>query len=430
MIRKGLKYGLKPGFKFGLDSPAQGESFRRVLPFRRSWVAIAVLAVMDTAFIIPAVITFKQAMSEWGSFDSLFDLVAALFLSAWLLGWIIAPLILSAILILLLFGREILKAGPGVMEIFLGIPFIGVTAVYDVSKIGNLRFEQPPKKSGKSWRGPHLVFDYGPNTVAFGSGMGGEDLPAFRAALESSTGAKIRRGKTLSEADQVMQVPVEELVPISPAMTPATTHPPLTLTSPSALVLIIANLIPVAGSVFLGWNLSDVMVLYWAESAVVGFFNICKIIIIGRWAALFAAPFFAGHFGGFMAVHFLFIYTIFIEQFQAGGESAGDLAEVALLFTSLWPALAALFISHAYSFYTNFLGRREYKEKTVNDQMSEPYGRIMFMHLVLIIGGGLTMALGSPVPVLLIMIALKIFFDVKAHLKQHSGGKPVAKANG
>ena len=42
---------------------------------------------------------------------------------------------------------------------------------------------------------------------------------------------------------------------------------------------------------------------------------------------------------------------------------------------------------------------------------------------LLIFGGGLTMMLGSPVPVLLIMIALKIFFDIKAHLKQHSGGK-------
>jgi len=50
------------------------------------------------------------------------------------------------------------------------------------------------------------------------------------------------------------------------------------------------------------------------------------------------------------------------------------------------------------------------------------------MHMVLIIGGGLTMVLGSPVPVLLIMIALKIFFDVKAHLQQHSGDKHNAAA--
>jgi hypothetical protein len=418
-----MRKGLKPALKFGFDSPLEAEGLRRVLPFKRSWVAIAVLAAMDAAFIIPAIITFKQAMNEWGSYDSLFDLVAALFLSAWLLGWIIAPLILSAILILLLFGREILKAGPASVEIFLGIPIVGLTSRYDVSKMRNLRFEQPPKKSGKSWRGPHLVFDYGPNTVAFGSDIRGEEVSALRAQLEFATGAKIRHGKALDDEMQTERKTVNEQAPVLPVAAPATGHPPLTLTSPSALVLIVANLIPVAGSVFLGWNLSDVMVLYWAESAVIGVFNICKIIIIGRWAALFAAPFFAAHFGGFMAVHFMFIYTIFIQQFQAGGESAGELAEVALLFTSLWPALAALFISHAYSFVSNFLGRKEYRGKTVNDQMSEPYGRIMFMQLVLIIGGGLTMALGSPVPVLLIMIALKIFFDVKAHLKQHSGGK-------
>ena len=61
-------------------------------------------------------------------------------------------------------------------------------------------------------------------------------------------------------------------------------------------------------------DLGKVMVLYWAESAVIGFFNICKIIVIGRWFALLAAPFFAGHFGGFMVIHFLFIFF-----FIAGG---------------------------------------------------------------------------------------------------------------
>ena len=168
------------------------------------------------------------------------------------------------------------------------------------------------------------------------------------------------------------------------------------------------------------------MVLYWAESAVIGFFNICKMAVIGRWSALLAGPFFAGHFGAFMAVHFLFIYTIFVKGLESGGETAGELAEVVLLFTTLWPALAALFISHTFSFFSNFLGRREYLGKTVKDQMSEPYSRIIFMHLVLIFGGGVTMLLGSPVPVLIMMIALKILFDVKAHLKQHSGGRRMA----
>jgi len=425
MIRKGLK----PGFEFGPESPADGEGFRKVLPFRRSWVAIAIVAAMDAAFLFPAVYTFRQALSEWSGYDSLFDLVGALFLSAWLIGWSMAPLILTAILIMMLFGREILKAGPGAVEIFIGVPVFGVTARYDVGKMRNLRHRTPPKKSGTSWRGPHLVFDYGANPVAVGSGVNEAEVADLRQQLESATGMKIRHRSALAEEmsqdwDAGTETPVTQPVSGVTAPRPET---PLTLQSPTTLALIAANLIPVAGSAFLGWNLSDVMVLYWAESAIVGFFNVCKIIVIGRWTALFAAPFFIGHFGGFMAVHFLFIYTIFVEPSQTGVSSGGDLAQVAALFTGLWPALLALFASHAFSFFANFVGRREYVGRRVNDQMGEPYGRIIFMHLVLIFGGGLAMVLGNPAPVIMIVIALKIFFDVKAHLRQHSGGGRFAK---
>ena len=162
------------------------------------------------------------------------------------------------------------------------------------------------------------------------------------------------------------------------------------------------------------------MVLYWAESAIIGFFNVCKIAVIGRWFALAAGPFFLGHFGGFMAVHFLFIYMIFVKGPDNMNDSGGDLAEVARLFMVLWPALLALAISHAYSFLNNFLGRGEYKGRTVSGQMSEPYARIVFMHLVLIFGGGLSLVLGQTELVLIVVIAAKIFVDLKAHVKEHS----------
>lgn len=42
------------------------------------------------------------------------------------------------------------------------------------------------------------------------------------------------------------------------------------------------------------------------------------------------------------------------------------------------------------------------------------------MHLVLIIGGGLSLVIGQTGPVLLGVIALKIFFDARAHLKEHA----------
>jgi hypothetical protein len=183
-----------------------------------------------------------------------------------------------------------------------------------------------------------------------------------------------------------------------------------------------ANFAVLAGAVFYGWDLGMVMLLYWAESAIIGVFNLCKIVVIGRWAALLAAPFFAGHFGGFMAVHFLFLYALFIEG-PAGFSGGTDLAEVAALFAGLWPALAILFFSHAFSFFRNFLGRKEYAERTVSYQMHEPYSRVIFMHLVLIFGGGLVMMLGDSEPVLLGIIVLKTAVDVWSHMRERKARK-------
>ena len=419
MIRKGLR----PGFRIGVVPHDGQDGYRRVWPFRRSWLAIAILTVMDIIFLIPAITTLRQAISEWSKFDSLFDLVGALFISAWLLGWSMGPLIMTGILALMLFGREVLNVRSGKVELFLGLPFVGLVVSYDVSKMRNLRTEHPAKKSGTSWRGTHFVFDYGANSAAFGSDVNGDELAEIRSSIHMASGTAIRRGDALPEEIQTRWEPEEESHPLTPLADPAAEASPVTLTSASTLALIIANLFPVAGTIFLGWNLSDVMVLYWAESAVIGFFNICKIVVIGHWMALLAGPFFLGHFGGFMAIHFLFIYTFFVKGPEGIGASGGDLADVAQLFVNLWPALAVLFVSHAYSFFTNFLGRGEYRRRTIKDQMSEPYSRIVFMQLVLIFGGGLSLILGQTEPVLIAVIGLKIYFDVKAHIKEHASGQ-------
>jgi hypothetical protein len=119
-----------------------------------------------------------------------------------------------------------------------------------------------------------------------------------------------------------------------------------------------------------------------------------------------------------MAVHFLFLYTLFLRDPATDPEMSGSLTVVAQLFLGVWPALLALFVSHGFSFFHNFLGRGEYRGRSVKDQMGEPYSRIIFMHLVLILGGFMVLVLGGPTPVLLLVIAAKIWFDLRAHLKQ------------
>jgi hypothetical protein len=411
MIRKGMR----PKFRFGLDLTDRNTTYRRVLPFKRSWLAIGILAVFDIIFTIPAISTLQDAIAQWGSFDDLFDLVIALFQTGWLLAWITAPIIMTVILAVMLLGRESINVSRGKLEQFFGLPGIGIMAHYDVSRMRNLRMEYPQKKSGKSWRGPHLAFDYGANRGAFGSGFTEQEGAEIIAAIEAASGQKLRHGEATEEELAERWEP-EAISVINTVVAANETPEPLTLSSPSTLALIFANLVPLIGAVLLDWNLGLVMVLYWAESGVIGLFNIIKLIQINRWMALMTVPFFIGHFGVFMAVHFLFIYSLFIQDPRE--QAGGDLAEVGLLFVALWPALLALFASHAVSYFQNFLGRREYLNKSTSKQMQEPYSRIVFMHLVVIIGGGLSLVMGEATPVLMVVIAAKIWVDIRAHLIQ------------
>lgn len=414
MIRKGIRARIRPA----LDIPG-GAGLRRVYPFRRSWIAITVVAVFDAVFIIPAMIVFGQAADGWSRFENLFDLVAALFSSAWLLGWSIGPLTLTAILLLMLFGRETIKVERGRLRLFIGLPLLGLAADYSVGHMRNLRVESPPKKSGKSWRGAHFVFDYGANTVAFGSDIDPSTIARLEEEITAESGVTLRSGEATPEELEGQWAPslTETISPADPEPAPGPREA-VRWSSPSTLVLILANLVPVAGTVYLGWNLGEVMVLYWAESGIIGFYNVCKMAVISRWAGALSGVFFVAHYGAFMSVHFLFIYMLFVKGPQ--DTSGGDLEEVGKMFFALWPALAALFVSHGISFFQNFIGRREYAGRTIKRQMSEPYSRIVAMHLVLIFGGGLVLALGSPTPVLLLVIAGKIVFDVRAHLRERS----------
>jgi len=181
-------------------------------------------------------------------------------------------------------------------------------------------------------------------------------------------------------------------------------------------VLVAANLVPVAGVLLFDWDLGKLMVLFWAESGIIGLYNLLKMAVVQRWGVLFTGPLFVGHFGAFMAVHFLFIYQLFVAH-DAGPDSS--LTDVGRYLLSLWPALLALLISHGLSFFYNFLGRGEYRKKGIRDQMAEPYGRIMIMHVTLLAGGGLALLLGSPTAALLLLVALKISADAMAHRRQH-----------
>jgi hypothetical protein len=232
---------------------------------------------------------------------------------------------------------------------------------------------------------------------------------------------------------------------------------------------------PLLGVGLLGWELGTLLFAYWLESAVVGFFNVVKMAqaegpdvrgapqestapteedlrrleelrraarsqsgLMGRVlrevqdaaearvaeragataegpsavplsSTLAKVPligFFLVHYGIFMTVHGVFLYTFF---------RVPRLALVQWLLTTL-----LLFTSHGVSYLVYFLGRGEYRAISPSQQMARPYGRILLMHITIILGGVLLQTLHAPPALLVLLVALKIAIDLILHFRSHA----------
>jgi len=201
------------------------------------------------------------------------------------------------------------------------------------------------------------------------------------------------------------------------------------------LALIVANLLPIAGVLFLDWDVGSIVVLYWAENLIVGGYTLLRILIVGRLHSLFFMLFFSVHYGGFCAVHGMFVLEltqfagaavtepthwpgplVFVEMFI-------DLSRRVLAAAPeqfLWACLALL-ISHGVSFMLLFIGQQEYRNYTTSQLMHAPYRRVAILHIAIITGGFLVRQLDSPIGLLLALVVLKTVMDIMLHNRSHAG---------
>jgi hypothetical protein len=213
-----------------------------------------------------------------------------------------------------------------------------------------------------------------------------------------------------------------------------TPAPPVAWTLPQ-IALLLANLVPVIGVLYLEWDASSIIVLYWAENLIVGGFTLLKMLLVGKAGALFKMLFFCVHYGGFCAIHGIFVLelTRFAgEQFTPAAAASwpGPLALLQLFIGLVQQVLAAapeafiwgciaLLLSHGTSFLLLFIGQQEYRHTTVNELMKAPYQRIVVMHIAVIAGGFLVVRLGSPLGLLFALVALKTGMDIMLHNRSH-----------
>ncbi|MEM9533362.1 MAG: DUF6498-containing protein [Pseudomonadota bacterium] len=207
----------------------------------------------------------------------------------------------------------------------------------------------------------------------------------------------------------------------STAVSPFVWPPPATWPA-SAWLLLAANLVPVFGVLVLGWEVFTVLLLFWLENIAVGVTNLLRMASSeAPWRQkLPMMAFFAVHYGGFAMAHGFAVTHFFGDRAVSIGAPEELLAFVAEQGLTL--AFAALAVSHLVSFLLNDLRGGELRGVGINELMQRPYQRVIILHITILVGGFLVDALGSPVWALLVLVAIKVGIDLKAHLRTHSGG--------
>jgi hypothetical protein len=180
--------------------------------------------------------------------------------------------------------------------------------------------------------------------------------------------------------------------------------------------IVVANVVPLLGVVFLDWDLFETMVSFWLENGVVGLYNALRIPLAGRpnegsrWSLWVqksgAIPFFALHYSLFWLGHGILITRLFAPR---GLRSWHDIARAGEIRASLAAALASQLLRHGVAC---FRGRDRLRAVSPFEQMMKPYGRVLVLHATVIAGGFAVELLGSPLPALVTLVVAKTVLDL------------------
>jgi hypothetical protein len=187
---------------------------------------------------------------------------------------------------------------------------------------------------------------------------------------------------------------------------------------PLSWVSLCVDLLPIFAVFALGWGATPLVALYWLENLVIGAFTILRMIgtaissIVSFAMALFMVPFFFFHYG-----MFCFVHGVFIRLFADSG-STDPIEPVSVIRWALGTApemiwfVAAIAGVSALYYVFDFLWRGDYKTSNPQLEMFSPYGRIVTLHIAIILGAGVAFSLNEPLAGVLLLIFIRVVFGM------------------
>ena len=197
-------------------------------------------------------------------------------------------------------------------------------------------------------------------------------------------------------------------------------------------ILILSNLVPLAGVLWWGWDAFVLLCLYWLETAVIGFWTILRFATMSRdtgsaagrsiAGTLALSGFFVVHAGVFMAVHMLFIFSLFAGPWAARIHDGRDFIRLIVIGAGLWIPLLALFAGQGAIFINDAVNRYAFgKALPANADTGEIMGgfyqRIVLMHVAILGGAFVAQAIGNTAP-LILLVLFKTVLEIRFQMKQ------------
>lgn len=186
---------------------------------------------------------------------------------------------------------------------------------------------------------------------------------------------------------------------------------------PTSATLVLANLVPLAGVLLLGWNAGSLLFLYWAETAIVGVWSLPKMAIVSRWLALIFVPVLMIALTIITFMHGIFALTIPL-YFEDPAAAITNDRIIGLFREMAWPVFFFA-VSHGWSFFYHFLGKGEFRRLDDRDVAEGYFKRVAVTQIGIGVGLVISAPFDSPLGVLIVLVVAKTVLDLRAHLKEH-----------
>lgn len=216
---------------------------------------------------------------------------------------------------------------------------------------------------------------------------------------------------------------------------------------PSVVTIVAVNLMPLMGVVWYDWDPFAVLFIYWIQTGIIGYFSFLKIkkvceyepperriqviaFTVRKSSRAQPTSKIIRDYRGVLLYGMIssLVLLIFFTGYASKKTLGWDILYYS--FPAVWASISgsflaislgsfSFFLNHGYSYFFNFLGKKEYLNSNLEEQLTFPIERVGSIWGAIFIAITVLGFIPHLFTVIASLVFLKIMLDVYAHVKEH-----------